>query len=158
MNPYPSIAARRAGFKINFTLSSDFAIAADMGPGGGLATNVLPNASRRDMASVNSPNHGGDGQNVLYADGHVEFAASPYAGSPRPLSQQPRDNIYTFGVSSTTSAGTGVRGASQDQYDSVILPTALDGPQPPPAAFSGGALLWALRGVAVLIVAVTAVV
>lgn len=31
-------------------------------------------------SSGNSPNHGGMGQNVLYADGHVEFLGSPNVG------------------------------------------------------------------------------
>ncbi|HYO25460.1 MAG TPA: prepilin-type N-terminal cleavage/methylation domain-containing protein, partial [Lacipirellulaceae bacterium] len=74
-NPFPSSAARSLGFKLNYTLSSDFAIAADMNPGteGGTGTNqdnaaVGHNASRQSMTHANSNNHAGDGQNVLYAD------------------------------------------------------------------------------------------
>ncbi len=39
----------------------------------------------------NSPNHGGDGQNVLFADGHVEFVRTPVVGIDH-------DNIYTVAV------------------------------------------------------------
>ncbi len=35
----------------------------------------------------NSPNHGGQGQNVLYIDGHVRWCISPVLGCPA-------DNIY----------------------------------------------------------------
>ncbi len=36
----------------------------------------------------NSPNHGGEGQNVLFADGHAEFRRTPIVGIDH-------DNIYT---------------------------------------------------------------
>ena len=129
-NVYPTKAAIDAGFKVNFTLSSDFAIAADMGPGDPATLTTLANASRTQMAMVNSPNHNGDGQNVLYADGHVEFTNSPYAGSPRPVLNTPRDNVYTFGAATLASAGDGIRGSPLDRYDSVLLPTFADGPAP----------------------------
>jgi len=129
--PFPTITARNAGFKINYTLSSDFAIAADINPGvagGNPVDNVLraSNASRKDMADANTNNHNGDGQNVLFADGHVEFANSPYAGSPRPVVGAPRDHIYTAGTidspSATTGAVTGLKGPSH-QLDTYVLPT-----------------------------------
>ena len=37
--------------------------------------------------SSNSPNHGGDGQNVLYSDNHVRWCVSPNVGGEH-------DNIY----------------------------------------------------------------
>jgi prepilin-type processing-associated H-X9-DG protein len=45
----------------------------------------LPNAA---WAPYNSRNHKGEGQNVLYVDGHVEFQRTPLAGLGH-------DNIYT---------------------------------------------------------------
>jgi hypothetical protein len=52
-------------------------------------------------------------------------------GSPRPTAGAPRDNIYAYGVDSNTSTpSAGWHGAPQDQYDSVILPTADLGLQP----------------------------
>jgi prepilin-type processing-associated H-X9-DG protein len=129
--PFPTLTARNAGFKINFTLTSDFAIAADINPGttGGVPTdNVLQasTAPRKAMADANTNNHNGDGQNVLYADGHVEFANTPYAGSPRPVANAPRDHIYTAGAidnpGATTGAITGAKGP-QHQLDSYLLPT-----------------------------------
>ena len=55
------------------------------------------------------------------------------------MTGMPRDNIYAFGVdASASSTSAGSHGAPQDQYDSVILPTADLGPQPglipPPGA------------------------
>jgi prepilin-type N-terminal cleavage/methylation domain-containing protein/prepilin-type processing-associated H-X9-DG protein len=127
--PFPSAAARTAGFKWNLTLGSDFAIAADMNPGtsGGNPTdNILKaaNVTRAEIIQANSNNHGGDGQNVLYADGHAEWATTPYAGSPRPVLDVPRDHIYTS--LETTATPTNFGGKTKqpyDQYDTFMLPT-----------------------------------
>jgi prepilin-type N-terminal cleavage/methylation domain-containing protein/prepilin-type processing-associated H-X9-DG protein len=81
----------------DFAFSTDrlpggFALLADKNPGFQTdGTKVL--GPRRDappfeLATGNSPNHGQAGQNVLYADGHVEFQPTPYAGVGG-------DNIYT---------------------------------------------------------------
>jgi len=131
--PFPTTTARQAGFKLNFTLSSDFAVAADMNPGtASNGTNIdqvetQADLSRAAIVTANSNNHAGDGQNVLYADGHVDWAATPYAGSPRPFANTPRDNIYTgLNAAPTTAIGTHT-GKNKvppfDQYDSVMLPT-----------------------------------
>jgi len=61
--PFPTSAARNAGFKLNFTLSSDFAIAADMNPGNVPAsgnqidkvTGVAYNSTRADMQNEIMP-------------------------------------------------------------------------------------------------------
>jgi len=127
--PFPTSSARAVGFKLNYTLSSDFAIASDMNPGksGGTSPNadnveVASNASRQLIVNANSNNHAGDGQNVLYADGHVDWTQTPYCGSPRPVSGTPRDNIFTGGVVTSTVAGT-YNTRPIDQYDTVMLPT-----------------------------------
>lgn len=130
-NPYASPEVEKAGFKLSYSLTSDFALAADMNPGGAAVTAVSPSSPRAELAKANSPNHDGDGQNVLYADGHVEFQDTPFggmmrnAGSTDPASRF-RDNIYTHGA--TWGASAGVSGAPADPQDSVLLPTALDGP------------------------------
>jgi len=139
--PFPSKAASDAGFKLNTTLSSDFAVAADINPGvtgSNPIDNVLvaPNAARSDLANSNTNNHNGDGQNVLYADGHVDWSSSPYCGSPRDAATAgtdlPRDNIYSWGqADSMTAVGSQKAPASNkgmacqpvDQYDSFLLPT-----------------------------------
>jgi prepilin-type processing-associated H-X9-DG protein len=132
--PFPAKAARDAGFKLNYTLTSDFAIAADINPGkaGGNPKDdvVTPrvNSARNEMQKANSNNHNGDGQNVLYADGHVEFQNTPFCGmlrSPPGGAGGPaasfRDNIFTAttGVAKTgTTSGQG----PQDQNDSILYP------------------------------------
>jgi prepilin-type N-terminal cleavage/methylation domain-containing protein/prepilin-type processing-associated H-X9-DG protein len=131
--PFPSQKAMDAGFKLNYTLTSDFAIAADMNPGnapGGTAgqqdavSKVDPKSSRKDMSDGNSNNHNGDGQNVLYADGHVEFQNTPFCGMQRGTTATNgfRDCIYTNQTNATTASG-GKLDASQDQLDSVLLPS-----------------------------------
>jgi prepilin-type processing-associated H-X9-DG protein len=127
--PFPLGSARALGYKLNYTLSSDFAIASDMSPGksGGTSPNadnveVASNASRQLIVNANSNNHAGDGQNVLYADGHVDWNQTPYCGSPRPTTGTPRDNIYTGGIVTSTAAGT-LNTRPADQYDSVMMPT-----------------------------------
>jgi len=127
--PFPSQEAMDAGFKLNYTLTSDFAIAGDMNPGdtGGNPTDsvskVTTQSARKDMANGNSNNHNGDGQNVLYADGHVEFQNSPFCGMQRGTSTTKgwRDNIYT-GIAA--ESGKSAKGGSPvDQLDSILLPT-----------------------------------
>jgi prepilin-type processing-associated H-X9-DG protein len=87
---------------------------------------VASNATRQNIVNANSNNHSGDGQNVLYADGHVDWSATPFAGSPRPITGAPRDNIYTAGTTGTSYAGTyaftGAVANPQDQFDTVMMP------------------------------------
>jgi prepilin-type processing-associated H-X9-DG protein len=133
LNPYLSLAARRAGLKLNFMLGSDFALAADMNPGGNVLTQLIPESPREQMRQGNSAIHGGEGQNVLYADGHVEFQLTPFCGEFRPGggSNLFRDNIYTAGgPNSVNPKGPTpvVWSAPQDQLDSVLLPVAPEGP------------------------------
>lgn len=151
INPYPTPAAMAAGFKVNHTLTSDFAIAADMNPGGAAVVSVNPQSPRPQMAAGNSRNHNGDGQNVLFADGGVEFHNTPFCGmlrNPGPPNQF-RDNIYTYGASHGAGSGVGVRGSPVDALDSILLPTAPDGPAPVVGA-SPQTLL--LRGVGATVV------
>jgi len=126
--PFPTKSARDAGFKLNYTLTSDFAIAADINPGmvgGNPPDNVkvaLPNSARNVMSNANSNNHNGDGQNVLYADGHVEFQNTPYAGMLRTGTKTAfRDNIYTASSGQTTGSHASNAGP-QDQMDSILYP------------------------------------
>jgi prepilin-type processing-associated H-X9-DG protein len=124
-----------AGFKLNYTLTSDFAIAADMNPGNKPAPgvvgqsdnvkNVKSGSARKEMSDGNSNNHNGDGQNVLYADGHVEFQNTPFCGMTRGVgtggsaTKGFRDNVYTNG----SAESGGESKAPKDQLDSVLLPT-----------------------------------
>jgi prepilin-type N-terminal cleavage/methylation domain-containing protein/prepilin-type processing-associated H-X9-DG protein len=128
--PFPTSAARDAGFKLNYTLTSDFAIAGDINPGktGGTppddVTKVQPGSPRKDMQNANTNNHNGDGQNVLYADGHVEFQNTPFCGMLRTGTSATaafRDNVYTATTAQNRSGHTGSQGP-QDQNDTILYP------------------------------------
>jgi prepilin-type N-terminal cleavage/methylation domain-containing protein/prepilin-type processing-associated H-X9-DG protein len=119
-NPYPEEAVVREGYKLNSTTGAEFAIAADINPGVGNPYDVtIPteSSSTQVMQRANSPNHQGQGQNVLYGDGHATFEQNPFCGAKR-------DNIYTVSGStdgSVTSSKT-VVGSPRWAGDSVLLP------------------------------------
>ena len=135
-NPYPSTTAISNGWKLNTSLPPDYAVASDMNPGTSVpnlgatsiwAAPMTTNAASSIMRQGNSANHGQDGQNVLYGDGHVEFQNNPFCGSQR-------DNIFTYRAAGVTNpfsvgtlpeaSGTGVAAGSPfDSADSILLPT-----------------------------------
>ncbi len=127
--PFPSQAAREGGRKFNYTLNSDFAVASDMNPGvtGGNPQDditVAQNSPRSVMVNSNSNNHGGDGQNVLYADTHVDWSSTPYVGIQRPFAGMPKDHIWTAGSQADANTKASLtQKVPQDQYDVVMLPT-----------------------------------
>ena len=128
-DPYPDTTAISNGYKVNNSMSPEFAVAADINPGtstagttGGVANGSLTSASSgSQMKGGNSPNHSKDGQNVLYGEGHVEWTTNPFVGAQR-------DNIYTQRTDTTstdpTTAGKAVAGSPYDQYDSIMLPVS----------------------------------
>jgi prepilin-type processing-associated H-X9-DG protein len=128
-NPYPGTEAIGKGYKLNNSIGAEFAIAADMGPGDDALLTLSTNAGAEAMSRGNSFNHYSEGQNILYGDGHVEFASSPFVGVQR-------DNIYTAGGPELRDRGNGkaaLVGAPVDANDSVLLPTAKSiGAQPRP--------------------------
>jgi prepilin-type N-terminal cleavage/methylation domain-containing protein/prepilin-type processing-associated H-X9-DG protein len=90
-NPYPTQAVANMGYRLTNHLRGDFPVAADLNPGVTQYSNVtlaVPGASSKIIENANSRNHEDDGQNVLYADGHVDFQATPLCGIGQ-------DNIYT---------------------------------------------------------------
>lgn len=93
INPCLDQAATNGGCTWSDSLLGDpnFALAADLSPGdcGTAALSLLTREStEKEMQRGNSPNHWSKGQNVLYADGHVGWSDSPFAGTMD-------DNIYT---------------------------------------------------------------
>ncbi|HWE92995.1 MAG TPA: DUF1559 domain-containing protein [Tepidisphaeraceae bacterium] len=115
---FPSRAAIPTGWRWNYALSSNFAIAADISSGAQGLTTISPGATPEQFRAVNSPNHNGDGQNVLFADGHVEFSSTPFCGAVR-ASATAKDNVYTSGSSVQTIGQMPV-----DSEDSVMLPVS----------------------------------
>jgi len=104
--------------KITNGIDAGFAIAADINPGtsstngGDNVLSVNTSSSSAQFRLGNSNNHGKDGQNVLYADGHVEFQTNPMCGLNH-------DNIYT----SNSTTGTNFIVTPFDTNDSFMLPT-----------------------------------
>jgi prepilin-type N-terminal cleavage/methylation domain-containing protein/prepilin-type processing-associated H-X9-DG protein len=117
-NPYASTDAVSNGFQFNDSMTADFALMADINPGtgGNDQADTAFGSSGSLMRRANSNNHDKDGQNVLYADGHVDWTTSPYVGTQS-------DNIYTYrGSTTATSTGTAGNGSPYDANDSILLP------------------------------------
>jgi prepilin-type N-terminal cleavage/methylation domain-containing protein/prepilin-type processing-associated H-X9-DG protein len=125
--PFPSPTAAQNKFIWRYTLGAEFVLAGDINPGtrGGSnpPNNVIGPAHDAPpalMAAANSNNHGNKGQNVLYADGHVDFQTTPYCGALHPDTGI-RDNIYTAGAGD--GGITDESALPVDAHDSVLLPT-----------------------------------
>jgi len=122
-NPYPDQNSVSSGFKLNTSISAEFAVASDINPGTiGTNDNVLAvstTSSARDMKQGNSNNHDEDGQNCLYGDGHVEFQQNPFCGTQRDMIFWRRQSGANQFIS---EAGAVNGGAPYDANDSVLLP------------------------------------
>jgi prepilin-type N-terminal cleavage/methylation domain-containing protein/prepilin-type processing-associated H-X9-DG protein len=120
--PYPDTYALGSGYKMVQGLEPTFAVAADINPGTtGNSGNdnvmaVNTSSSGQQMRMGNSNNHGKDGENVLYGDGHVEFQNNPFCGTDR-------DNIYTRGGPVWGTTAQDLVGSPYVANDSVLLPT-----------------------------------
>jgi hypothetical protein len=75
------------------------------------------------MARGNSNNHGNEGEEVLYCDGHVEFQNAPFCGAQR-IGEVARDNIYTSGddMGTTNTGKYSLSNLPIDLYDAFLLP------------------------------------
>ena len=104
-------------------------MAADINPGtnttgagsAALANGVVtPGSSAGQIRGANSANHDGDGENVLYADGHVTFEQNPFVSVQG-------DNIYTRRTAATPQNDKGVLDLAQSMFDAGdtwLLPLA----------------------------------
>lgn len=120
-NMYPDAAAVAAGYSLDYfhqKLPPQFVIAGDTNPGAEEASRATTRMTRQDMRQSNSPNHQRDGQNLLAADGSVNFYMSPLLGVGF-------DNVYA-------SAKLYPNPASPT--DTVLVPAWTDGPNTLPAS------------------------
>jgi len=132
-NPFPDATAQGAGYKLVNGIDPTFAVAADINPGttGSPTDNVLSVTTTSNSSGQqegNSNNHSKIGQNVLFADGHVEFDNTCLVG-------ENGDNIYTRGglphilvlaggaTQALVDANQNLVDSPIDSTDSVLLPT-----------------------------------
>lgn len=83
-NPYPMNAAVTAGYKWSSNVPADFAIGADRNdglPNSPGISSINSGSPASEQKKVNSKNHEGEGQNVLFNDGHVEWATHSWVGA-----------------------------------------------------------------------------
>ncbi len=131
-NPYPSEtwdptnpvnagiqSAQVYGYVYNARMRPDLAFAADLNSGNPILTTLTVNSSSLLIKQGNSLNHNKIGQNVAYADGHVEWCDNPFAGANR-------DNIYTRALPNPDGSGN-----SCPDQSSYADPTQAFGQQPP---------------------------
>jgi prepilin-type processing-associated H-X9-DG protein len=131
--PFPPTNWFSIGYRWGPGADPRFAIMADLNPGerfadcscvtfagayGGTLGPQTPSDPPALQKLANSRNHDKRGQNVLYADGHCEWAVTAFAGCNQ-------DNIYTF-------AGTpGVTSGLSNQWTSASeLPYSIGGAAP----------------------------
>src|SRR5205823_5046234 len=91
------------------------AIAADRNDGIDRWRSTSPNAPQSDMEMMNSRNHKGKGQNVLFNDGHVAWCNNPFVGYNR-------DNIYTSASVSRPPENSPRKHVPATRYDSNLGP------------------------------------
>jgi hypothetical protein len=91
-------------------LPADFVIGADRNECRSRYQNTSPHAPQSDLKMMNSLNHKGAGQNVLYNDGRVAWSTTPFCGVNR-------DHIYTRHFRQNQS-----RTMPSHKHDTVLVP------------------------------------
>ena len=118
-NPYPPAEIDDGGQWWSDALPAGFALAADLHPGTAAVETTGPGASAKAFSKVNSANHAGEAQCVLFADGSVRIVHTPYEGLHG-------DNIWTAAERSPAGEwpriGTMSPAVPMHADDSVLLP------------------------------------
>lgn len=124
-NLYPDEAAVKMGYTLDSKTVADFVIGADRNEcRNRRAALDWRTAITSQIKEMNALNHDGEGQNVLFNDGHVEWCTSPFVGAHN-------DHIYTQQDDKGLSTGSVGNGQPRAQYDTVLLPY-WDNGQPKP--------------------------
>lgn len=97
-----------ADYKHSPSAPAENAIAGDRNDGHDRLKNLNWNAPKSEMQEMNSRNHSGKGQNVLFNDGHVVWCDNPFVGYAH-------DNIFTRAAPNWNPIPAG-------KYDSYLLP------------------------------------
>jgi len=126
-NPYPKSSNTAPngvldGYKWSANVAADWAIGADCSNSGSANGAVNPGVTGITYASsadlqhkANSKNHDGDGQNVLYNDGHVEWKTTIWAGASN-------DPIYASNAANATSITSATDPTPLHAMDTVLVP------------------------------------
>jgi hypothetical protein len=117
-NMYPSKQAVERGYKWSPGAPADFAIAADRNDADPAAFNgVTRISSQGQQMAFNSHNHGREGQNVLFNDGHAEWFSNAWCGAEH-------DNIFTSALLPPTIIGSDLEKWPEPQHalDTVLVP------------------------------------
>ena len=138
-NPYPTtknlaaggMSPVQAGYKWSPNVTADFAIAGDRNDGfttanAGVVASLTSSGIPSQQRLANSRNHGQDGQNILYNDGHVEWGTNMWVGANR-------DGIYTAAKTGLMDRGINAQlnpAASKDttttdpqiDLDTILIP------------------------------------
>ena len=153
-NPYPRYNALANGFTWTANLNAAFPIAADINPNDAPANNFRVGLNANGTAGIpndafgvpfsyvnaysypdvyqqqlNSGNHNKVGQNVLFADGHVEFKKTSFVG-PGDINSNPT-SIYLFLPDLNTLEPTLLLNGSVGQASNGIPNTGTDLPNQP---------------------------
>ncbi|HEX8911631.1 MAG TPA: type II secretion system protein [Humisphaera sp.] len=130
---FPNNNGTKAGWQLTPRSGPDWPLASDLNPGkggqnfsDGTGQDVTAVAFTDGLAAqrkANSNNHRNEGQMVAYADGHVEWTTTVFAGPRRP-NRVWRDNIFanSSGVDATTGKGGAVHSQPNDRWDVVLHP------------------------------------
>jgi len=135
-NPYPTTTGTpsnggttnpvQAGYKWSPNVTADFAIAADRndsGKGLGSDTGCKSDSAQSTQRNWNSRNHEQDGENVLYNDGHVEWAQSMWVGANKDAIYAAATSQNTSGTYQQTSPATQKAGVEPElDLDTILLP------------------------------------
>lgn len=161
-NPYPAIKAIQRGYKWSGNVqNAEFALAADRNDGGGDPTQVNPGSPGKLQVTLNSSNHNRAGQNVLYADGHVEWQITSFCGASKdciyaPAAVNEPNSELGTGYTQKSPAAAVAYGDMQPQMDldSVMVPWAGGGFPTGPAqsVLRDGNMMLILVGVAVAVI------
>ena len=120
-NPYPNDAAVSLGYKLNGNVPADFAICGDRNDGDGpTVTGVTSGSAASEQKKINSKNHEGDGENVLFNDGHCEWTTHMWVGANK-------DGIYSR---ATTATVGGVPAQTTPNAQSAGFPSTDANAQP----------------------------
>jgi prepilin-type N-terminal cleavage/methylation domain-containing protein/prepilin-type processing-associated H-X9-DG protein len=122
---YSSPFSAAPGYRMNDTQPADFAVMSDKSPGVAPAprddvTGPRYTAPPTELAPANSNNHRKSGQNVLYADGHVQFQRTAYCGVGH---ADRRDNIYTALSPVPLAAGNNPPAEGKGYYGPTVGPS-----------------------------------